>query len=424
VLPTSPATTPPDPTRPPDPTTPPDPRTRRKRYGLWLFGTGATVTGNGVFSVAMGWQATSYGAREAGVVLGISSLVGTVFLLFGGALSDRLRPRQVMLVSTAAMFLVALLAAVVGWIDALSPAWLVAFAVALGLETAFFTPSSASMTRQLVTKEGFARALSLRQVVGQVASISGRLVGGVLVTIGGVALASVVNASTYLVVFVVLLLLQVQIPVRQERPVGTVRSIGAGLTFVAGDRVLRSVVALTGAVAGFLLPLSTLLVPLIARDRGLGSVGAGALLATISIVTMLVALVVSVRGASRRLGAWALAGVATAAVGFSVLALPSPVGAFVGCAVAGLGQGLYIAHGAPLVRSVPDELMGRVQSTQALVQTAVLGLSTIFLGAVVAKTGVTVGSGLCAIVLGAAAAIGCCSRPLRQASLEALRPES
>jgi MFS family permease len=264
-----------------------DSREGRGAFGLWLFGTGVTVAGNAVFNVAMGWEATSYGAQVAGIVLGISSMVGTVFLLLGGALSDQLRPRLVMLVSTAAMFLASLLAAVVGWFDAMSPAWLVAFAIILGLETAFYTPSSASMTRQLVAEEQFARSLSVRQVVGQLASIGGRLLGGLLVTVGGIALASVANAFTYLLVFAVLLLLQVHVPKRQKRSEGTLQSIRAGLSYVAGDRILRTVVALTGAVAGFLLPLSTLLVPLIARDRGLGSVGAGALLGTISGVTML-----------------------------------------------------------------------------------------------------------------------------------------
>ncbi|WIE61439.1 MFS transporter [Curtobacterium sp. MCLR17_032] len=393
------------------------PKLQRRRYVLWLFGTGVTVAGNALFNIAIGWQATGYGAQEAGIVLGVSSLVGSVFLLFGGALSDRLRPRQVMLVSTAIMFLVAIGAAIVGWFHALNPVWLVVFAVALGLETAFYTPSSATMTRQLVSKQGFARALSLRQVVGQLASIGGRLVGGVIVTVGGLALASVMNAATYLVVFAVLLFLQVHLPRPQKRTVGAFQSIAEGLTFVARDRLLRSVVALTGAVAGFLLPLSTLLVPLVARERAMGSVGAGALLATISGITMLVALVVSIRGASKHLGAWALAGVSLAAVGFSVLAVDGQISAFIGCAVAGLGQGLYIAHGAPLVRSVPYALMGRVQSTQALVQTALLGLSTVFLGAFIAKTGVELGIALCAAVLGISAIIGWCNRSLRKASL-------
>jgi hypothetical protein len=61
--------------------------------------------------------------------------------------------------------------------------------------------------------------------------------------------------------------------------------------------------------------------------------------------------------------------------------------------------------------------MGRVQSTQALVQTAVLGLSTILLGSLMATAGVTFGTVVCAVVLGLAAILGGCSRSLRHASL-------
>lgn len=386
-------------------------------YIAWLSGTLITTVGDAAFGVALGWQATGFGPVVAGVILAITSWVSTFFLLVGGAVSDALNPRRVMLLSTAGMCAVFVCAAILAEHGKLGALGLILLAIILGLEVAFYTPASASMTRQLVTRAQFGRALSMRQMTGQLANIVGRPIGGLLVAVSGFALASLANAASFAAMLIVLALVRAPESSGQRRKTGVLRSIGEGVGFIARDRVLKSVVALTAVVAGFLLPMSTLLVPLIARSRHMGSLGSGWMLATITVMTLAIALLVSVRGPAKQLGLWALIGAGVASAGFGVLCAPSALAAYIGCAITGLGQGIYITHGAPLVRNTPEHLMGRVQSAQALVQTGALGVCTLGLGLLVAHTSIETALALCGTALAVAAILASFNRKLRSARI-------
>jgi hypothetical protein len=96
-----------------------------------------------------------------------------------------------------------------------------------------------------------------------------------------------------------------------------------GLRVVAVDRTLRQSMLLVCAAAGLLLPVSSLLVPLLGRERGFSAGTTGLVVGAVALGTAAVALAVLARGASSRPGIAGPAGLVLSAAAVADLAPPS-----------------------------------------------------------------------------------------------------
>jgi len=146
-----------------------------------LLWTGMTISlfGDGIFLIAMAWQAYElWNAPAALSILGIGMTIPTIaFLLPAGVLSDRLERRKLVLWSDVGR------AVVVGGLAALALTGTLAFwhlvvLVALcGIGTAFFTPAFEALVPDIVPARDLAAANALDQFVRPIAL---RLVGPAL----------------------------------------------------------------------------------------------------------------------------------------------------------------------------------------------------------------------------------------------------
>ncbi|MET7507655.1 MFS transporter [Streptomyces albidoflavus] len=141
----------------------------------------------------------------------------------------------------------------------------------MGVADAFCLPASGSMPRRLVAEGQLSRALSLRQIGGQLINMGGAPLGALLVGLAGLAGAALVNAVTFAATLIVLIL------VRPLRPApaptgrtGLLAEARDGVRVALAHPVLRPGLLLTGAAAGFLLPVASVLLPLLARAEGWG----------------------------------------------------------------------------------------------------------------------------------------------------------
>ena len=138
-----------------------------------------SLVGDGIFLVAMAWQAYElWNAPAALSLLGIGMTIPMIaFLLPAGVVSDRLNRRSVMLVADVARALViAALAILV--LTGLLTFWELLVLVALyGIGTAFFAPAFEAIVPDIVPTRDLAAANSLDQLVRPIAY---RLVGPAL----------------------------------------------------------------------------------------------------------------------------------------------------------------------------------------------------------------------------------------------------
>ncbi|GAA2238591.1 MULTISPECIES: MFS transporter [Kitasatospora] len=401
--------------------TAPDRAALPRAYLVWLAGTRASLVGDAVLYFALGWAASAHGGGTGALVLTGITLSRTVLLLLGGAVGDRFGARRVMIAGDAVMLAVTVLLALAGPRLAPSPWLLTAVAAVIGTVDAFYLPASASMPARLVARPQLPRALALRQAGGQVASLLGAPLGAVLVAAAGLTGAAAIDAVTFALVLAVLLRIRPGADAEPPSREGNLLTAAVdGVRLAATDPVLRPALLLTAVAAGFLLPVVSLLNPLLAREHGWGAGSAGLVAGGQSLGTLTVALLVARRGTVNRVGVGAALGLCGAALGTAALATaPTAAVAVLGGVAVGTGSGMFACHIGPLVpANVPATHLSRVQALLTLVQSLALVLANNALGALADTAGAVTATALCAAAVCAAGVAGIASKPIRRLRLE------
>ncbi|MCP9957869.1 MFS transporter [Streptomyces sudanensis] len=387
-----------------------------RAYTLWLVGILVSLAGNAVFYFALGWSASKYGGSIAGLTLSAITLPRVLLLLLGGAVGDRVSTRRVLITGDAAMLVFSLILAAVAYSLGTPPLLLVAAGIAVGVVDAFYLPASGSMPRRLVPKAQLPRALSLRQIGGQMINMGGAPLAGALVGLAGFAGAAVVNAVTFAFALVVLTVVRPQHDIPPApRSEGLLKEALNGVKVAFSHPVLRPGLWLTAAAAGLLLPVMSLLVPLLAREEQWSAGSAGLVLGAQGVGMVVITLMVVKRGPLGRPGLLAASGLVLAGAGVLALGLvPGPTAATIAGLLVGVGNGTFSAHIAPLVlASSPDTHLSRIQAVLVLVQSSALLLMNNALGALVDLEGATAVVVACAVLLIGVGLAGLASGPLR-----------
>jgi MFS family permease len=351
-------------------------------YWWWLSAITVSLLGSQIQSFALGWTATAHGASLAALVLTVGSIPGFMLMLVGGAVADSRGPWLVMVISDGAMC-AATAVLLVAVIFLGTPAWLLLVAaIMVGTSNAFYMPSSGTIPRRLVDGAALGKAMAARQMAGQTVSVLGASLGGLVVAIAGLGGAAALNSVSFAVILVLLVGARrrflAQQPRRSQPGLLLKRALG-GLGVAGRDRLLRSLLMLVAAVAMCLLPVTTLMIPLLVRAHAWSVLTAGQMVGGQALAGGVVVVCVLVRGTSRRPGTALSIGVLTASLSTGALAvIGSPVLASAACALTGAGLGIFGTHVAPLMlAATPEPYLSRVQAVLTLCQTLpmVLGLS-------------------------------------------------
>ncbi|MGC0333718.1 MFS family permease [Streptomyces sp. SAI-170] len=395
-----------------------------RAYYLWLSGALASILGDAVLYFALGWAAATHGGAVAGLVLTAINLPRVLLLIVGGTVGDRFGARRVMIAGDAVMLAGTIVLAAVSHRTGPAVWLLVATGVLVGVKDAFYLPASGSMPLRLVGKEPLPRALAMRQGGAQLVTFVAGPLGGALVAAGGLTGTALLNAATFAVILVVLIAVRPVFDIPPAQSSGSflrdaLDGVGTGMK----DPVLRAALLVTGGVAGFLLPVIPLLLPLLARQEHWSAGWTGVIFGAQSLGLLGVTLVVMVRGALGRPGLAAGVGVLVAAAGLGLLAL-APGAAVPAALLVGLGSGLFASHIGPLVlMSAPHSHLARMQALLTLVQSVALLAMNNVLGNLSRLTG----PGTAILACGAAIALtglaALASRPLRTATTAEPEPE-
>lgn len=343
-------------------------------YWLWLVGLVWTSLGVNLLSFGMVWMATSHSASLAGVVLLATAGPRVTLTLVGGAVADRLGPIRVMVAADSVMTAFTAAAAVTALFLGPHPVLLISAAFVLGVADAFYQPAAGSVPKMLVAREGLPRAMAARQVVIYFASVLGPALGGVVVSAQGLPLSFGLGAAGFAGMLLILLLVRRRVRINTDdaaaERANMLAQIRDGLALVWRSGLLRGVFMMTAAFAFFVLPVTTMLVPLTARSHGWSAEVAGTASGSFSAGMVVLALFVMWRSGFHRAGLAAIVGMVVTGIGVVGLALaPSPFLAVAATLVAGLGAGLFSTHIGPLfVAAAPADYIARVQSVMILAQ--------------------------------------------------------
>ncbi len=214
---------------------------------LWL-GASVSLFGDQFYLVALPWlvlQLTGSGLA-LGTVLMAAAIPRAVFMLVGGAVTDRVSPRRIM-IGTAWMR--TLLVAGVGVLvyAHLVQLWhLYLLSFLCGMADAFSFPAHQALIPTIVTPEQLPAANSMVQGVVQASTIAGPWPAGYAIKAWGIAEAFFIDAVSFLFIIAALWRLPDTTPVQAQsaRP-RMWRSIAEGLRYVWHDAPIRSLMLLS-----------------------------------------------------------------------------------------------------------------------------------------------------------------------------------
>ena len=210
---------------------------RHRDFRLLWAGMTVSLIGDGIFLVAMAWQAYElWNAPAALALLGIGMTIPTIaFLLPAGVLSDRLDRRSLMLCADIGRAVVIAALAVLS-LTGLLTFWELLVIVALyGVGTAFFTPAFEAIVPDIVPAPDLAAANSLDQFVRPIAfRLAGPALGGALVAGVGLGTAFAVDAATFVASAVAVFLMRPPPHPRSEHAGSSYSAVKEGVQFVRG----------------------------------------------------------------------------------------------------------------------------------------------------------------------------------------------
>lgn len=373
---------------------------------LWI-GQGTSMLGDQFYLIAMPWlvlQRTG-DALALGAVLALAGLPRAIFMLFGGAVTDRFSPRAIMLVSDLLrLALMAGLTALV-MVPPIQIRMLYVFSLLFGIAAGFFLPASNAIVPILVGKENLQAGNAISQGTSQLAQFAGPVLAGGLIAwagrsyhplagqaasqgLEGAALAFAFDAFTFLVS--VITLWQIDGPVYRPAaaPEKVLESIWSGLRHFWQDAFIRFVLVMMAC--GSLIFAGTLMVgvPVLANTRLAGGASAyGVLMSAYaggSLLGIIAAGALPKSGARRLKGLLIVLNLLNAVSWILLMGIANTGLASIMMLLIGLSGGYQIiTFFTALQRRVPGHLLGRLMSLVLLFNVGLTPLSQALAGAAI-----------------------------------------
>ena len=363
---------------------------RIRDFALLWAGLTVSLLGDGIYLVALAWQVYELSNDPMSL-----SLVGAAWfgpqmatVLVGGVVSDRFQRRHVMVVADVVRGVAVGVLGVLAVTGALELWHVLVLVGVYGVGAALFGPAFSAIVPEVVPDELLVEANSLKQFVNPLtARLVGPALGGWIVVVLGAGEAFLLNAATFAVSAIAILLMGTRsVLERWERtPRSVLRDVRQGLGFVRAQTWLwGTFLAVTIAMLFFLGPVFVLMPYVVKNDLGGGADGLGLVFAAGGAGAILAALVVGQRGLSRwpitlMYLAWSLTAFSLIGYALATSVWQAMIVSFVsvGCLTAG-----QIVWSTVLQQRVPGSLLGRVSSLDSFVSLALVPLSYALTGAV------------------------------------------
>jgi MFS family permease len=384
---------------------------RSRDFRLLLAGQAISLTGQQMQQVAVVWQLYLLtGSPLALGMLGAFRVTPILLLALGGGVAaDALDRKKLMLASQAGMMLASLGLFAATRAGVVTPGIIYGLAALGGVASAFDPPSRQALMPQLVPIEALPNALSIYNIVYEVAAIGGPALGGALLAWKGVLPIYLLDVLSYLAVMVALLAME-----HRAQPRGlaglSAHALFEGLRFLKRTPLILSTMLLD-FVATFLAG-SLLLLPIFADQLlKVGPRGLGLLYAAQPAGAVLAAAALSYLPVVRRQGRTLLVAVAIYGAAIAVFGVSRwfPLSLCM-LALSGAADTVSVVMRQTLRQILtPDELRGRMTSVNMMFFIGGPQLGEVEAGVVARLLGVrfSVWSGglLCIIAAVAAAAL-------------------
>jgi len=354
---------------------------RRRDFRLLWAGTGVSLLGDGVFTVALAWQV--YALSDLPTAMGMVGLVMTVptiaCLLIGGVVSDRCDRRR-LLIGADVLRLVALGALAALTLAGALALWeVLVLVVAYGVGQGLYAPAFDAFVPELLPESELGQANAIDQMVRPIAlRMAGPALGGVLTGALGAGSAFALDGVSFALSALAVLAIARRAPVERGPAPSPLADLREGMRFLRGRPWLW--VTFASAAIAYLLFMGPVevLVPYIVKHRLDGGAGAlGAVFAAGGVASVATAAAIGRRRLPDRdmtfiYVVWTAATLAVAGYGLSTQLWQLMLA---GAAFNALETAGTIVWATLKQRHVPASMLGRVSSLDWLISIGLLPIS-------------------------------------------------
>ena len=357
-----------------------------------LLWSGQTISqfGDGILSVALPLlvlRITS-NATDLGLVVAARLVPTVVFLLLGGALSDRVSRRWAMLVSDANRAAITATLGLLALTGRLDLGELLVGSILFGIFDALFYPASTALLPELIAAESLTAGNSLSRFSGALAGgLVGPVVGGVASSTIGTSWPLIIDAATF-VISALFLVVMHPTPTPPVSGKSMVSEVLEGLAYCRGTPWISWTIGVAGVANALVFSPAVILLPLLFKrvlhaanwmvGVGFAAIGLGGLVGA-----ALMAVLPNPRARVRTMWmAWSIAPLLAIVFGLTRSAWWASFVVFI---VGGFTMVGNILWQALLQSEVPTDILGRVSSVDWMVS---LGLSPVGVAAAGLVSGV------------------------------------
>jgi MFS family permease len=380
-----------------------------RRFGPYFFGNALGAIGIWFHNLAAALLIFRLTGSEALLgVLAFAQFIPTLVLVpLTGGVADRFDRRRVLLCAQLVATALAAVLSVLAALGAASVAVVLAISLALGVAYAFTAPAGSALIASLVEPRDLGSAVALNSMTFNLARAIGPVLAALVVTTLGIAPAFAVNAASYLVFGLAVMLIRTPpIGARRDRSATRLRDT---LAVIRGEPRLGAYLVIVMIVGFASDPINTLS-PAFAHAFGRPDTDAGIIVGAFGAGAVLAALVLTgrVSGSRRRLGTTLL----VLAAGISLFSVASSLG--VGLAVLVVAGFAYLSSNTAatsrLQLEVEEAHRGRIMALWAVAFLGLRPFASLLDGALASLFGVRV-AGVVLALPALVAAIGLLAVP-------------
>ena len=220
---------------------------RERNFRMWWTGWTISLLGDQFYLVALPWvvlQLTG-SAVAVGTILMAVAIPRAVLMLIGGAMTDRVSPRKILMSTASARAIFVAIIGVLLWFRLLEIWELYVLGFAFGVADAFSLPAGSTFLPTLIKREQLVAGNSVFQTTAQLTTIAAPAPAGIVIKTLGTAWAFFIDAISFL--FIIGALWRLPDPPRAQAAAARPpvwRSILDGIAYVRRDVPLRSLMLL------------------------------------------------------------------------------------------------------------------------------------------------------------------------------------
>ncbi len=338
----------------------------------------------------------------SGLVMGIVGALTTgadfVFGTVAGALADRGDRKRMMFLSDLGRAVLTAMIPISVFLHGPTLAVILVVSGPMAILRGFFRAGYLAAMPNLVGRSQLARGNGILETAYSTAFVIGPALAGLLVSVIGPGETLAVDAASYAISSIGLILIRRDLKAPADRPPSRiVDDIREGVLYVARHPVLRTVILLFATTSAVFTPIGAAMTFRIVRDLGQSPAAFGLTLTGLGVGTLVGAALASRLGPGTQV--WRVLVAAVVLMGLPVMgaaAIPSLPAIIVLAALSGAGEAIVVVlYVSVRAANSPDAIVGRVASTARVTALALMPIASLVGGLLIDTVG---GSATLAII--------------------------